>query len=33
MNPVCMSGKEARAKLRQAIDVGIALRKIPNDAR
>lgn len=28
-----MSGKEARAKLRQAIDVGIALSKIPKDVR
>lgn len=28
-----MSGKEARARLRQAIDVGIALSKIPKDVR
>ena len=28
-----MSGKEARAKLRQAIDVGIALSKMPEDVR
>ena len=28
-----MSGKEARAKLRQAVDVGIALSKIPEDVR
>lgn len=28
-----MSGKEARAKLRQAIDIGIALSNMPEDVR
>lgn len=32
-NTHLMSGKEARAKLRQAIDVGIALSKMPEDVR
>lgn len=28
-----MSGKEARAELRRAVDVGIALSKMPEDVR
>ena len=32
-NAHLMSGKEARAKLRQAVDVGIALSNMPEDVR
>lgn len=28
-----MSGKEARAELRRAVDVGIAISKMPEDVR